>query len=225
MQLEHLESYPRSRFEARTGLRIVLQPGGPQSLEPLTGEMPVLAMTVPPDLRLEFTPTNFVQVNARLNRAMIELVLEKLEPAPGLRVLDLFCGLGNFTLPLAHHGGEVLGIEGDEELVELARRNAAANGIAARFEKADLTEARDFGAWDRVLLDPPRSGAAEALPALAASGADRIVYVSCHPGTLARDAGELVHRHGFDLLEAGVLDMFPHTAHVESIAVFSRPSG
>lgn len=226
MPLERGDRAALARFEARTGLRVVLQPGGPQSLEPLTGKMPTLTTRVPPGLELAFTPTSFVQVNGRLNRAMIELVVEKLAPESGMRILDLFCGLGNFTLPLARHGAEVLGLEGDEELVALARSNAVANHVgSATFEKADLTEPRDFGRRDRVLLDPPRSGAADALAAIAASGAERIVYVSCHPGTLAADAGALVHTHGFELLEAGVLDMFPHTAHVESIAVFSRTRG
>ncbi|MDX1568857.1 MAG: 23S rRNA (uracil(1939)-C(5))-methyltransferase RlmD [Xanthomonadales bacterium] len=210
-------------FEERTGLRFVLQPGGPDSLEPLTGTLPELTTQVPPGIDLRFTATNFVQVNASLNSAMVDLAIDKLALSDESAVLDLFCGLGNFTLPVAKHAARVLGIEGDDELVGLARDNAARNGIEnARFQVADLTEDHAFGDFDRVLLDPPRSGAAAALQAIADTGAERVVYVSCHPGTLARDAGELVRTHGFTLLEAGVMDMFPHTGHVESIAVFTR---
>jgi 23S rRNA (uracil1939-C5)-methyltransferase len=144
-------------------------------------------------------------------------------------VLDLFCGLGNFSLPLARLAGKVVAVEGEATLVARARQNAERNGLSnVEFFTANLM-AEDLGSanwarrnYDKVLLDPPRAGAQEALPAVVATGAGRIVYVSCHPGTLARDAGILVNQHGFRLSAAGVMDMFPHTAHVESVAVFDR---
>ncbi len=229
--IRHLEALsPADRrtleaFEARTGLRIVLQPGGPKSLEPLTGSMPVLTYRPEPSIELEFTATNFVQVNAELNAAMVALTLEKLDLAPEHRVVDLFCGLGNFSLPIALRAESVIGIEGDDELVALAASNAERNGIGnAQFSVADLREPTSLPPADRVLIDPPRSGAEDVLAAVAGTGAARIVYVSCHPGSLARDAGMLVREHGYRLLEAGVMDMFPHTAHVESIAVFEKVS-
>jgi len=143
-------------------------------------------------------------------------------------VLDLFCGLGNFTLPLARHAAHVAGVEGDAGLLERARANAARNEIrnvefhAANLEAvdADLPWARR--PYDRVLLDPPRVGARGTLALVAGSGAERVVYISCHPGSLARDAGILVHEKGFELRSVGVMGMFPHTSHVESVAVFGR---
>ena len=140
-------------------------------------------------------------------------------------MLDLFCGLGNFSLPLARRARQVLGIEGDAGLVERARANAARNGITnAQFITANLMAEEQDAPWtreryDRVLIDPPRAGAREVLPAIAKSGAKRVVYVSCHPGSLARDAGTLVKDYGFRLLSAGIMDMFPQTTHVESMAV------
>jgi 23S rRNA (uracil1939-C5)-methyltransferase len=165
-------------------------------------------------------------VNGELNRRMVTLAVDLLDPGPRDAVLDLFCGLGNFSLPLARRAGRVTGVEGEHSLVERARANAALNGIAnATFHQANLAADLRGESWlgqgcDLVLLDPPRAGAAETLPALAAAGPRRIVYVSCHPGSLARDAGLLVHTHGYRLAAAGAMDMFPHTAHVESIAVF-----
>lgn len=210
-------------FEKTSGIRVLVQPKGPKTIAPLRGDMPQLFFSLPDyDLEFRFTPANFVQVNASINRKMIALAIDKLQLEQDSRVLDLFCGLGNFTLPIARSGANVTGIEGDEELVSLARENAERNGLRADFEVADLTEERPFGTFDRVLLDPPRSGAEGALRQVAQTGAKRVVYVSCHPGSLARDAGILVRDHGFRLLEAGVMDMFPHTAHVESIAVFER---
>jgi 23S rRNA (uracil1939-C5)-methyltransferase len=144
-------------------------------------------------------------------------------------VLDLFCGLGNFTLPIARRVAEVAGVEGEHGLVERAAANAARNGLAnARFQVANLFEdqrgtAWARASWDKILLDPPRAGADKVLDYLPGAATRRIVYVSCHPASLARDAGILVQRHGFQLAAAGVMDMFPHTAHVESIALFERP--
>jgi 23S rRNA (uracil1939-C5)-methyltransferase len=152
-----------------------------------------------------------------------------LQPEPADAVLDLFCGLGNFTLPLARRARQVLGVEGDAQLLSKARANAARNGIGnAVFAMENLFEPQAFGAWsneqyDLVLLDPPRAGAAELLTRMGHWRPRRVVYISCHPGSLARDAGTLVSEHGFTLTAAGVMDMFPHTTHVESIAVFELP--
>ncbi len=217
-------------FGERHGLALYLQPGGVDSVRPLENSSapPVLSYRLVDGLELEFEPQHFIQINAALNRALVERACELLELGPENRVLDLFCGLGNFTLALARRVREVVGVEGDNGLVEWGRHNAARNGIAnAAFYAADL--AGDLtdqpwiqGGYDRILLDPPRSGALELLPWLATLGARRIVYVSCHPATLARDVGELTQRFGYRLLGAGVLDMFPHTTHVESIAVLAR---
>ena len=215
-------------FGERHGFALYLQPGGPDSVQ-LLGEGGALRYRLPEfDLNLEFQPWQFIQVNAAINRQLVRRAGEFLELEPDSRVLDLFCGLGNFTLALARQTREVAGVEGDASLVEWAKRNAVLNGIAnASFYAADL--AGDLtgqpwmqGGYDRVLLDPPRSGALEMMPQMAALGARRVVYVSCHPATLARDVGELVHRFGYRLESTGVLDMFPHTAHVESIAVLVR---
>jgi 23S rRNA (uracil1939-C5)-methyltransferase len=163
-----------------------------------------------------------------MNRRMIDHALALLDPRPEDRVLDLFCGLGNFTLPIARRAGSVVGVEGDPGLVQRARDNAARNGVAnAEFHAADLTRDLNAQPWvrqgfDKLLLDPPRTGADAAIPQLPLAGVKRIVYVSCHPGSLARDAGILVREHGYRLSAAGVMDMFPHTAHVESIALFER---
>lgn len=213
-------------FGAQHGVRICLQPGGLDSVTALDGGGSTLEYRLPEaGLRFEFQPTDFVQVNGAMNRALVDRALELLELAPQHRVLDLFCGLGNFTLPIARRVREVVGIEGEAGLVARARGNAALNGITnASFHVANLAEA-DGGAaalagrFDRILLDPPRAGALEVLPRLAALGAERMVYVSCHPGTLARDVGMLCSELGYRLAAAGVVDMFPHTTHVESIAV------
>jgi 23S rRNA (uracil1939-C5)-methyltransferase len=216
-------------FSKETGLGIILQAKGPQSLIGLDGQEMDLTYAIETEgLTYNFTPTNFVQVNAGLNQLMVARALEKLDLQPDDRVLDLFCGLGNFTLPIARHAASVVGIEGDEELVGLARRNAAENNIEnSQFHVADLTEDQRNATWygegfEKVLVDPPRSGALEVLPVVAAMNPALIVYISCHPGSLARDAGVLVRDFGYQLVEAGVMDMFPHTAHVESIAIFKR---
>jgi 23S rRNA (uracil1939-C5)-methyltransferase len=159
---------------------------------------------------------------------MIERAVSMLAPTPNDRVLDLFCGLGNFSLPLARRAGQVVGVEGEEGLVARARANAQRNGLTnAQFFTANLADesiasASWAGKFDKVLLDPPRAGAKEVLPVVAKSGAKTALYISCHPGSLARDAGILVHEHGYKLRSAGVMDMFPHTAHVESIALFTK---
>jgi 23S rRNA (uracil1939-C5)-methyltransferase len=217
-------------FERDWQLRLYLQPGGLETIAPLAGDRdPLLRYSIPEfELEISFLPTDFVQVNAAINRAMISQAIALLELEPSHRVLDLFCGLGNFSLPIARQAAEVVGIEGDAGLVERARANAAANRLHnVSFVQRDLYRDVDVAAWsergfDRVLLDPPRSGAAAIVESFAPIAAPRVVYVACSPETLARDAATLISRHGYKLLAAGVMDMFPHTAHVESIAVFAR---
>lgn len=228
-------------FARREAVAVFLQPGGLDTVAALWPEHVDLHFDLADDvaggtagggamrgLRLQFGPLDFIQVNAGLNRKMIARAIELLALETSERVLDLFCGLGNFTLPIARRGFDVVGVEGDAGLVARARRNAEANGLPnARFFAADLAEDLSSEPWmqggfDRLLIDPPRAGAAEVLAQLPLENIPRIVYVSCHPGSLARDAGFLVRGRGYTLLGAGVMDMFPHTAHVESIAVFER---
>jgi 23S rRNA (uracil1939-C5)-methyltransferase len=185
------------------------------------------------DLELNFRPTEFTQVNHAVNRLMVRRAMDLLAPAPGETIADLFCGLGNFSLPIARLGANVIGVEGSESLVQRATDNATRNSLshASKFFAADLytdqeTAMKKIPPVSKMLIDPPRDGALEVCKML---GPDvrpelkRIVYVACSPGTLARDAGLLVHTHGFTLKAAGVVNMFPHTGHVESIAVFERP--
>ena len=216
-------------YGERTGLHIYLQPAGPDSVHLLWPQQSTLSYSLPShDLRLEFLPTDFTQVNRDINLSMIDLAIELLDPKPTDRVLDLFCGLGNFTLPLARRCAQVIGVEGDVGLVQRARDNAARNGITnAEFHVANLAEDITIYPWlkhhfDKLLLDPPRSGAMELIPTIAKLGCKRIVYVSCNPSSLARDAGLLVNEYGYRLVKAGVMDMFPHTTHVESIALFQK---
>jgi len=163
-----------------------------------------------------------------LNQQMVKRALELLAPQADDNILDLFCGLGNFALSLARGGGRVTGVEGSAEMVERARANAVLNGLdKVEFHMADLYQPGDAPPWpathyDKILLDPPRSGAQELLPWIAGSGANRVLYISCNPETLARDAGILVNRHKFNFLGAGVMNMFPHTHHSEAIALFER---
>lgn len=215
-------------FEARHEVRFALQDGKPEDAVCLDGSRPLLQFRLREfDLQFDFRPTDFVQVNAAMNDAMISTVLRELQPRADDRILDLFCGLGNFTLPLARHAAWVTGVEGSPALVQRAQQNARRNGIGnADFVAADLSEDVLQQAFVRsdyqlVLLDPPRSGAAAVCEAMAALRPRRIAYVSCHPATLARDAGQLA-ASGYRLTQAGVMDMFPHTAHVESLAVFDR---
>jgi 23S rRNA (uracil1939-C5)-methyltransferase len=209
-------------------VQVFLQPGDYTTVEPLVpGYLPLHYALPGFAVDIEFLPADFIQVNGDLNRRMVHLAIELLQPEGNDRVLDLFCGLGNFSLPLARRAREVVGVDGEPGLIERARGNARRNAIGnATFFAANLAEKPEgvpwLGNYDRVLLDPPRAGALEVLPAIAASGAGRVVYISCHPASLARDAGEMVRAHGFTLKAAGVMDMFAHTAHVESIAVFER---
>jgi 23S rRNA (uracil1939-C5)-methyltransferase len=216
-------------FEDLHGVRVYLQTGGPDTVAPLRAPaQPLHYRLAAHDVEIEFQPTDFIQVNGPLNVAMVAQALAMLAPQPGDTVLDLFCGLGNFSLPLARQVAAVVGVEGDAALVGRARDNAGRNGLGnVEFHVADLFADCSGLPWarrayDRVLLDPPRAGAKEILPVVAASGARRVVYISCHSGSLARDAGLLVREHGFHLSAAGIMDMFPHTTHVEAMAIFDR---
>ncbi len=214
-----------------------LQPKGPDTVYPFYPLDVELDYTLPEfGIRMPFKPTDFTQVNHQINRVLVGRALRLLAPEPGDRVLDLFCGIGNFTLPLARLAREVVGIEGSEVLTTRALENARANGVDGHtsFACRNLFEVtaddlRALGAFDKFLIDPPREGAfavSKALADIAQSGngplPKRIVYVSCSPGTLARDAGLLVHEAGYRMKGAGVVNMFPHTSHVESIALFER---
>jgi 23S rRNA (uracil1939-C5)-methyltransferase len=217
-------------FEREHGVRFYLQPGGPETVAPLAASAgPALRYRLAEsDITIEFEPTDFIQVNGALNQAMVLRAVAMLDAAAGDTVLDLFCGLGNFSLPLARKVRHVVAVEGDAGLVQRARGNAQRNAIGnVEFHVADLFTDVQGLPWtirpyDRVLLDPPRAGAQQVLPLVARSGAGRVVYISCHSGSLARDAGLLVREHGFRLAAAGVMDMFPHTTHVEAMAVFER---
>lgn len=234
--VRHLEPLPEADlarllefFRARN-LHLYVQPGGPDTIRRIWPEQGEDRLSFGLDafgVTLKFHPTDFTQVNAGINRQMVSRALDWLDPQPRDRVLDLFCGLGNFTLPLATRAGHVVGVEGDQAMVERGRENARFNGLDnVEFYAADLQADFTQEPWaregfDKILIDPPRSGALEVVRYLPRFGARRIVYVSCNPATLARDAGVLVAA-GYRLLKAGVMDMFPHTTHVESIAVFEK---
>ena len=212
-------------FADQHAVHVWLQPAGPQSAHPFHPAPSELYYELPEfGVRIGFRPTDFTQVNHAMNRVLVSRAARLLEPQAGERIADLFCGLGNFSLPLAARGAQVVGFEGSEELVKRARDNAAANGLTAQFEVLDLfkTGIAPFGPFEKILLDPPREGAIELIKSFPESWPRRLVYVSCDPATLARDAGVLVHTRGFRLAAAGVVNMFPHTAHVESLAVFER---
>lgn len=209
-----------------------LQPAGPNSITPLWPTDLALASLeyhLPLDnLTIRFAPQDFTQVNTEINRQMVLQALIWLDPQPHETVLDLFCGLGNFTLPIARRAVQVVGIEGEATLVARAYANAHRQGIDnITYFVANLAAPKLQSPWlqqpyDKVLLDPPRSGALEIIQALPFNQTQRVVYVSCNPATLARDAGELVHNKGFRLVQAGVMDMFPQTTHVETMAMFER---
>jgi len=183
-----------------------------------------------PDYQLEmqFHPLDFTQVNAEINREMIAAAIRLLDLQSTDHVLDLFCGLGNFTLPIARFAKQVVGIEGSTQMVDRATANALHNNITnTEFYAANLMQPSETAGWlkmpyDKILLDPPRTGAKEIIPFIANKSAKRIVYVSCNPATLARDAGELVYTHGYKLKKVGVINMFPHTSHIEAIALFEK---
>jgi 23S rRNA (uracil1939-C5)-methyltransferase len=218
-------------FGAQQGVQIFLQTGGLDTVQPLAQDYPPLRYAVDGGrVGIEFGPVDFIQVNREINASMVDAALELLLPTGNDTALDLFCGLGNFTLPLARRAARVVGIEGDAALVAKAAANAGRNGIGnAAFFRENLFEPTQFGPWanehyDLVLLDPPRAGAAALLARMAHWRPRRVVYISCHPGSLARDAENLVYSLGFKLTCAGVMDMFPQTTHVESIAVFEGPA-
>jgi 23S rRNA (uracil1939-C5)-methyltransferase len=218
-------------FATRHGLQLWLQTGGPDTLHLLDETMPTdpLWYRLPEfDLQLEFGPMDFIQVNQDMNRRMVAQAIELAAPQAGERVLDLFCGIGNFTLPLARVAGQVVGVELDERMVAKGQANAAANELSnVEFFAADLADEDLQPEWwgrgfDLVVIDPPRAGAREVLPQIARTGASRILYVSCHPGSLARDASILCNEFGYSLRSAGAMDMFPQTSHVEAMALFER---
>jgi 23S rRNA (uracil1939-C5)-methyltransferase len=238
--LRHLEPLSQGdrnllvKFARERDWQLYLQPGGPDSVHALwPAEPPPLSYTLPDfDLSFEFLPTDFIQINAAVNHALVRAAVDHLDVHADSRVLDLFCGIGNFTLAVARRAASVTGVEGDAALVSRALGNARRNQLDnVSFVGADLS--RVDGQWDwwreewhRLLLDPPRSGASEVLNALGGPPGgqlpQRIVYVSCNPDTLARDAGLLVHEKGYRLRRACVVDMFPHTTRCEAIAVFDR---
>lgn len=221
-------------FAAQHGIQFWLQRAGPDTAEPFFPlDAPPLYYSLPEfGVQIRFRPTDFTQVNHQVNRILVRQAMALLDPRPGERIADLFCGMGNFSLPIASCGAEVLGVEGNAELVRRAEGNARENGLAARarFETANLFEAANCvqfgtsegGGFDKLLIDPPRDGAVELVKALGEGGPKRIVYVSCDPATLARDAEVLVQFKGYRLVAAGVINMFPHTSHVESIALFQK---
>jgi len=217
-----------SAFEQRHHVHFYLQAGGPDTARVLSTPSQPITYRLPDfNVVLEFDPTDFTQVNASVNRVLVRRAIALLDPHPGEHVADFFCGIGNFTLPIARRGASVVGLEGSRALVSRAEANAARNGLSdrARFESANLFEAcrsgiETLGPLDKALVDPPREGAIALVKALPEKRLERIVYVSCNPATLARDAAVLVHERGYALRAAGIVNMFPHTAHVESIAVF-----
>jgi 23S rRNA (uracil1939-C5)-methyltransferase len=236
-------------FRTAHGLRIYLQPGGLDSVHELDTPGEPLRYQLPKfKVELEFLPTDFIQINGAVNEALVSRAVELLELTPSAEVLDLFCGIGNFTLPMARLAKRVVGVEGDAALVARARHNAQRNQLEnTEFHVADLARLPGSTAairpnsraaptpanaaivnppWLRkgythVVLDPPRAGALEVLASVVSLEPQRVLYISCHPGSLARDLGVLVNEHGFTLEAAGVLDMFPHTAHFESLALLS----
>lgn len=219
------------QFADRHRVQFFVQPRGPDTAVPFYPPHDGVLYYSLPEFALElgFAPTEFTQVNAGVNAVLVRRALALLEPRPGERIADMFCGLGNFTLAIARSGARVLGIEGARELVARAQTNAGRNGLtaAAEFLQADLFKLdgaglAQYGRFDKMLFDPPRDGAVALINALSDDAPSRIVYVSCNAATLARDAALLVHTKGYALSAAGVVNMFPHTSHVESIAVFDR---
>ncbi len=237
--LRHLQPFTRQDeasllvFGEKHGVHVWHQPGGPDTARPVSRDDPRwLEYSLPEfGVSLRFRPADFTQVNVHINRLLMRRAMHLLDPQPGERIADLFCGLGNFSLPIASRGARVIGVEGSEAMVKLALDNARRNGLAGlcSFQAANLFEASPaslaaLGALDKLLIDPPREGAVAVCKALGESAPGKIVYVSCNPATLARDAAILVHEKGYQLAGAGVANMFPQTSHVESIALFERGS-
>lgn len=233
----HLEPFAFSDLEklkafgAQHGYWIYLQPGGKDTVYRIFPEgdpNALLAYVLPEfDIRLAFHPLDFIQINSAINHKLVSLAKQLLEPRASEKLLDLFCGLGNFTLPLARYFNKVIGVEGDTDMAKRAQLNAEQNAIenalfyAADLERESYTDAWAQATYDKILLDPPRVGAQKIIPLVITFQAKRIVYISCNPATLARDARSLI-RGGYTLKQAGIIDMFPGTSHIESIAVFDR---
>ncbi|MBI4291983.1 MAG: 23S rRNA (uracil(1939)-C(5))-methyltransferase RlmD [Betaproteobacteria bacterium] len=227
--LDPADHEPLRRYAEQSGMHVWLQPRGPDSAapfwppdaQPLYYSLPEFAV------RIAFSPADFTQVNPEVNRMLVRRAVGLLAPMPGERIADFFCGLGNFSLPLARAGASVTGFEGSARMLAQAQRNADANGLTAqcRFQTEDLFDRRACARlerFDKALIDPPREGAVELVKSFPGREPSRILYVSCDPATLARDAGVLVHTQGYTLAAAGIANMFPHTAHVESMALFER---
>lgn len=216
-------------FSHQHKLQVFLQSKGPKTIQPLEEYKEPLAFGLESfNLKYEFLPNDFIQVNRKMNEKMITQALDAMDIQAKDVILDLFCGLGNFTLPMAQKAAKVVGVEGDSQLVARAKHNAQLNKLdQVQFYEADLTHDHSKSEWfnqpyTKVLIDPPRSGAWEILPLIAETAAKTLIYVSCHPASLARDTDRLVNELGFTLEKAGVMDMFPHTSHVESMAIFTR---
>jgi 23S rRNA (uracil1939-C5)-methyltransferase len=218
-------------FADQHGVVFYLQPKGPASAYRFYPSEGAKLSYCLPDFAVEhhFSPTEFTQVNPEINRVLVRRAMALLDPQPHERIADMFCGLGNFTLPIARSGASVVGVEGLVELVRRAAENAVFNGLSERvsYQVANLFEITPaslaaLGHFDKMLIDPPREGALEMVKALAENGPRRIVYVSCNPATLARDAAILVQQKGYRLCGAGVVNMFPNTSHVESIVLFEK---
>jgi 23S rRNA (uracil1939-C5)-methyltransferase len=238
--VRHLEAFTQTDLDCLThfaearGVYLFLQPGGLKTVHAHYPETPqaLFYRFDEFEIKVEFLPTDFIQVNKFINNRLVSKAIELLDVQAEHRVLDLFCGVGNFTLPLSRKAKSVIGVEGDKLLVERAQHNIGVNQLDnVEFFFGDLFKedmnAQSHGDWleqkfDRLLIDPPRSGATEIVRRIEQFNAERIVYVSCNPATLARDADTLVNEKGYTLEAAGVIDMFPHTAHVESIAVFQK---
>jgi 23S rRNA (uracil1939-C5)-methyltransferase len=232
--LEPLTAADEERLRAfadRHGVHVYLQAAGPDTatvLHPPHADWP--AYRLPDfDITVRFQPTDFTQVNHDLNRALVRRALGLLAVQTGEKIADMFCGLGNFTLPLARMGARVIGVEGSAPLIVRAKENAVLNGLAGRidYHVANLftvtpEQLAGWGHFDKMLIDPPREGAIELVKALGTDAPVRIVYVSCNPATLARDAAILVNEKSYRLVAAGIANMFPHTSHVESIALFEK---
>jgi 23S rRNA (uracil1939-C5)-methyltransferase len=220
-------------FANRHHIQFFLQAGGPKTAYPFYPKIaPELSYTLPEfDIVMPFHPTEFTQVNPSMNRILVRRALSLLDPQPGERIADFFCGLGNFTLPIARRSAHVVGYEGSAALISRAQENSRRNRLThhAKFVETNLFEINEAwmqgqGHFDKMLIDPPREGAIAVVTSLEEEKRVpwRIVYVSCNPATLARDAGVLVHGNGYSLKATGVVNMFPHTAHVESIALFEK---
>ncbi len=232
--LEPRDEAPLREFAERHNIQFWLQSKGPETATPFHPlDAPALTYSLPEfDLVYPFMPTEFTQVNPHINRVMVRRAMALLDPRPGERIADFFCGLGNFTLPIARKGARVSGFEGSVALVRRALQGAEYNGLTAMTEfsevdlfKVETSDITALGHFDKWLIDPPRDGAVELIKAMPEEGGpSRIVYVSCNPSTLARDAGVLSLVKGYQLKAAGVINMFPHTAHVESMAVFEKPA-